>query len=297
MKEDLQQRFLDFEVSPPPSLWNGIATHLNEQHDDLFLREKVLAAELEPPARTWDLIAEVIGIQQSATRQFNLFSRRQIPQAAAVLAGVILIGSFLFFNNKVKKGAMAITESAPSRVSGSTSSSPSAGDPVRRNITAQIAAGIPKSDAIYSALRFKKKNPPSLRRQLEESIVRAYDQLEIPEPAIAAKPIRNESGEIIQDLRLLNKPNNKYLSITGPNGAPTKISAKFAHFLLYLNGDNDTDLMEGVFHKSFLESLTWKARFQHWRNTLSQNAFVPTSTNFMDILELKDLILQQKDID
>ena len=138
----------------------------------------------------------------------------------------------------------------------------------------------------------KKKVPAT--RALSKSVI-TEEPVAVPEVNIPAKPIRDESGEIIQYISLAEGIASRYVSVTGPNGQQTKISSKFANLLLYLNDDNDTDENEGVFTRSFLESLLWKSRFQSWRNAISQTAYIPSSTNFMDILEFRDLILQEKE--
>ncbi|MEO6915888.1 MAG: hypothetical protein ABI151_09785 [Chitinophagaceae bacterium] len=297
MNENLKQRFLDFEMSPPPSVWIGVATYLDEQNENMLFREKVLEAELAPPHGVWNHIFEDISIKKSTLFTVNFQARKQLPRVAAIFAAVILVGSFLLINNKTRKGSIASTESSSANVPGEITPKETSTGVASKTLDPEIAASTPKANNIYSALKFKKKTPPGLTREFDQAVVRDHWEPGLPEPSVAAKPIRNESGEIIQDINLINKANEMYVNVTGPNGAQTRISAKFAKFLLYLNGDNDTDLREGIFHKSFLESLIWKARFQNWRTAISQNAFVPTSTNFMDILQLKDLILQQKDID
>ena len=112
---------------------------------------------------------------------------------------------------------------------------------------------------------------------------------------IAAKPIRNANGEIIQNTQMkINHDDKQYISITGPNGQQTKISSKFLHLLLFINDDSDIDQVDGYFDKNFLESLIWKSRFQEWRNEIINTSFVPSLANFMDILEFKDLITKDK---
>jgi hypothetical protein len=111
---------------------------------------------------------------------------------------------------------------------------------------------------------------------------------------IAAKPIRNAKGEIIQNPRIINNPGSNYISITAPNGEQTKISSKFLHLLMFLNDANDIDQVDGYFDKNFLESLIWKSRFQEWRNEIINTSFGPSSTNFMDIFELKELITEER---
>ncbi|MEJ7914218.1 MAG: hypothetical protein WKF70_13745, partial [Chitinophagaceae bacterium] len=137
----------------------------------------------------------------------------------------------------------------------------------------------------------KKNSFGSGNKSLRKSIVKiASSIISARQISIAAKPIRNERGDIIQDMNLVSIAGNKYITITGPNGQQTKISSKFLNLLLYLNRDSDIQVFEGYFDKNFLESLIWKSRFDDWRKKIIQTSFSPSSTNFMDILEFKDLI-------
>lgn len=89
---------------------------------------------------------------------------------------------------------------------------------------------------------------------------------------------------------------DNYISVTGPNGQQTKISSKFVNVLLYMNNDSNIEQFEGYFSKTFLESLVWKSKFQDWRNKILQTSLIPSADNFMDILELKDLIVKDEKV-
>jgi hypothetical protein len=78
----------------------------------------------------------------------------------------------------------------------------------------------------------------------------------------------------------------------GPNGETTRISAKFANVIRYLNGDTEepTEYLDNVIR----DSDTWKKRFQEWRSKIRESSFIPSTANFMDILSFKDLLEQDK---
>jgi hypothetical protein len=91
------------------------------------------------------------------------------------------------------------------------------------------------------------------------------------------------------NMDLLTTAASNYISVTGPNGEQTRISTKFANYLMYLNkdgGDNEEYIDYLIRNSNF-----WKTRFEQWRNKILQQAsFIPSSTNFFDIIELKELL-------
>lgn len=287
MSEYLKQRFQDFSISPPPSVWEAIAGHLDAAHENSELADRIHSVSVEPPADSWDSIFSQLQAESFRTAsKSKLISGRMLGRAA-VVAGVVLIGSLLFFMQGDRKETYkaAVVASNTDDVSPETM-------PVAAKKRVKTSS-IPRISSLYSALTMKKKAPAT--RALSESVI-TEDPVAVPAVNIPAKPIRDESGEIIQFISLAEGLTDRYVSVTGPNGQQTKISSKFANLLLYLNDDDDTDENEGVFTRSFLESLLWKSRFQSWRNAISQTGYIPSSTNFMDILEFRDLILQEKDI-
>ena len=107
---------------------------------------------------------------------------------------------------------------------------------------------------------------------------------------ISSAPIVDANGVIIRDLDVLTT-NSNYIMVTGPNGQQTRISAKFASVIRYLN--SNTADTEEYLDKVIKESDTWKKRFQEWRSKISQSSFIPSSANFLDIIEFKNLIEEQ----
>jgi hypothetical protein len=106
-------------------------------------------------------------------------------------------------------------------------------------------------------------------------------------PAVSGPLLRDLNGKVILDRNLVASDNN-YIIVTGPNGEQTRISARFFHMLSSMNGDPEPT---EYFDMMIRENTLWKSRFREWRNQLMKQAsFMPSGTNFLDILELKDII-------
>jgi hypothetical protein len=103
--------------------------------------------------------------------------------------------------------------------------------------------------------------------------------------SIAARPILDARGQVIFYPKIVLSDDGQHIDITAPNGQQTRISSKFINVLLYLN-TNEAE----SYDDDSLESEMWQKKFDEWRTTIMQNSFIPSSTNFFDIMELKELV-------
>jgi hypothetical protein len=104
---------------------------------------------------------------------------------------------------------------------------------------------------------------------------------------IPTQPIRDNQGKIIMDEKLISAPDENYVTVTSPNGEQTKISKKFLHALSYMNAGSEDENI-GI---ALQESAMWKWLFREWRQKLlTQPSFIPSTTNFLDIMELKEIL-------
>ena len=86
------------------------------------------------------------------------------------------------------------------------------------------------------------------------------------------------------DESLVTAPDENYIIVTSPNGEQTKISRKFLKMLSVMNTGPYNNLMNA-------ENFQWKLRFEEWRSKLLQQAtYIPTANNFLDIMDLKELL-------
>src|ERR1044072_8329633 len=120
MSENLKQRLFDYSVMPPISAWEAIAAELAEQETHRALREKMYATQIEPPGVVWDNITSLLNAEAStkSVSESSLNSRRPIELAAApslgkfkgiaaILTGVVLLGSVYLLLNKQQKRSEA----------------------------------------------------------------------------------------------------------------------------------------------------------------------------------------------
>ncbi len=299
MSEQWNEKILNYEVIPPPGAWKNITSELTDSNELLPLSRKLYEFEVNPPDGAWNNIAASLEPEKKEVptlivKKVNFGLKKLM---AAAVFGAVVFGSLYLYNNGLKKKQLSETRNTLS--DNKYYETPEASGP-KATDTYQEKRPVPQLAASSSSLlninKEKKRDAPPDNRMLRNAIIKNAGTLGSGLGVmIRAKPIRNEKGYIIQNPELLSRSGDKYINITGPNGQQTRISIKFLHALMYINSDTGIEKFEGFFDKPFIESLVWKSRFEEWRKKIIQTSFIPSSTNFLDILELKDLILKEKD--
>jgi len=286
MSELLKNKIQNHEVLPPPGVWKNIASELMDTNNYLNVSRKMYDFELTPPASAWSNITE--SLKDTATdrgiapvkRMNSLFA------AAAVFVGVILLGSLFFLNNNNlpeknmssildaigKPDLKPINLSASIKVLNHPPIQPSR--PQQFAINTETENRINDYEIHYS-------------RPLRKVAINAS----FTSPAgisVTTKPIYNKNGQIIFYPKIVLSDDGEHIDITAPNGQQTRISSKFMNVLLYMNGNNDPE---------YKDSEAWQKKFEELRNKIMQHSFIPSSTNFLDIIELKDLLTKDGIVD
>lgn len=284
MSGQLKNKMADYEVIPPNSIWESIANKLEEipSATPLPFSEKMNAYEVPPPPAAWqDILAglEKIDAKESAhvKRIFSIHSFKWL--SAAAIFGFLVIGSY-YFLNKSDQGKNNIA----------SNNSIGTIDQEKEIVVRKkhISATLPVRLAMVNHEDNGTKNNNSNEdyknlhwTSLEEAAPIILNEHKI---YITPRPILNAKGELIQDMSVINPNNNKYINITAPNGEQTKISSKLASMLHYFGSTTNNDF-------SFNDNCNaWQQRINEWRQKVIRSGLVPSSTNFLDIVEFTKLI-------
>ncbi|MEO8584062.1 MAG: hypothetical protein ABI415_09715 [Flavitalea sp.] len=298
---------LRHEVVPPPDVWNKISDRLDKEYNfnDASLCSKLENAAVTPPAGIWDNIAielyEQPGINIPAKVIPLIYKRIAI---AAMLAAVVAVSVMYLFtgnpnsagfidktvakNDPVIKYKPVTTDNdqhvlSPASVIGQKPQPRLL--PVQiayaRNIAAASNVHDPGNSADVPITVDVSADAAELSNvQCALQTVSALNHVNVEAPLL-----RDANGHIIMDMKLITDRGNHFITVTGPNGAQTKISSKFLPCLSYLNGD------EQVPGKIDAEGIECSEKFAEWRDKLlSQPEYVPAANNFFDIFELQNLI-------
>ena len=303
MSGPLQNKLQQFEVAPPPDVWDKIARRLDEEYviSDTQLSAKVEAAAIAPPAGVWEKVNEALNanvpVEESPRKVIPLITRIAV---AATIVGVLFLGGLYFLTSN--KPGNSIVEKVTEKATKPLVDTKPRQQKLPDTDSHAIVAASQSSDKIKKDNIRPVPKPRVIDEEAPEDVVDDVpltDYTARPEEAplydlqtvsalqpvsVTAPPLRDKKGNIILDASLISHPDDEYITITGPNGKQTKISSKFLSCLGYINGNlttNDVDT----------RAIQCKTQFEEWRKKiLAQPAFIPTANNFFDIFELKDLL-------
>jgi hypothetical protein len=297
MPGSLQNKLQQFEVAPPPAVWNNIARRLDEEFvtADSRLSEKLDEASVNAPSEIWQKISDELNgetdVEVTPRKVVPLFVR--IAVAAAII-GILFVGGLYFLNSNPPENNVVNT--VPKKTTRPAT------------VTEPLQPKLPDTGS-STVIASNKKQTPKLKKEsyrpvprpriVDEEIPSASEYAVNPEQAplydlqtvsalqpvsVTAPPLRDKKGNIILDASLISNPDDEYITVTGPNGKQTKISSKFLSCLGYINAT-------GTSYDADTRAIQCKTQFEEWRKRLiAQPAFIPTANNFFDIFALKDLL-------
>jgi hypothetical protein len=283
MSEQLKYRMQQHEEAPPAGVWEAIHTRLDDDINYSTVATKMTAFETTPPANAWDgIVSALDGQAGTGNTDVVPFRRRNKVYrlaAAAVIIGIAITGWWMMNRNNGKQ---------PNIIQGNDVAAanilPSGSDDTMSNGKEGGAQpDSPTEGMAFSSARASSRRLASNDRTLKYATAVNYPSYNNEYPIIInSTPVREEASTVVRE-HDIQTMNGDYLIISAPNGDRTKISAKFANVIRYLNDDETSD-----------EGEAWKKRFQEWRRKIMQSAFIPSSGNFLDIADLKELLEEKQ---
>lgn len=301
MSAHLRYKLQALEITPPASAWRNIEARLDAEFDasDIGLATKLYDLEITPPANTFENILGRLTPEEKKPAKVIALPFKRVAVAAAAIA--VIITSVILWNSKNSNNQLSQKQNTvtvntvsgnnekPSTAAVSPENKPSKTLlPVRSSLAQNNTSS--KRNPVRFAYNQKLSNNP-VKSSVSADITSVNADSKTKDISVAAPPIRDENGEIIMDVDLITSPDNNYITVTGPNGEQTKISTKFLPLLSYLNTGASNDYRTGFLIQ---ESSLWKIRFQEWRNKMQQASFFPSGNNFFGIVELKEMIEEQR---
>lgn len=311
LHQNFSKKIFTYEVAPPDSAWNAIAVRLDDDILHQNLSKKISAYEVTPPASAWngitdllynDNTANTVHIPDVKVRNIST-SRNWYKMAAAAVITALLLGGGWYFANQGKqpveiadvkeKNATPPVVTNPEKETNTTVENnqhqplpdvATASVDKRSNVI--VADNNNNNNADKSSKKAIEYNPNQDYVISYAKVTRAPSYLE--QPIVINGPVlRDENGLPYRDIGVLTNE-GKYIVVAGPNGQMTRISAKFANVIQFINSSDDQ--VEENLDRVLRESGMWKKRFQEWRNKIKQAGYLPAPGNFLDILEFKALI-------
>ncbi len=282
--EALRLKMLTHEEIPPVAVFDKILDELNADHTPLVPAyvEKLKIFTDTPPADAWKNIItkldedKIIPLDDNRKKIRALYLKLA---AAAAIITIIIVAILPGKQTPANKDQVAI---APSKTNPAQVSPASvAADTQNNNQPNTNVANTVIKENTNAKNDFNPVNPNGYVKS-----DRANDLAQ--DPAIYNKEkLQNSNGETPMDIALVSPPNS-YISITGADGQSVKVSSKFSNLISYLAGGN-TDTKENI-DVIIEESAKWRKIFSEWRDKMTNSPVAPTFSNFMDIIELSNVV-------
>ncbi|MBO9201352.1 MULTISPECIES: hypothetical protein [Niastella] len=309
------QKMFDLSVTPPAGMWSNIASELDSERktDEILAGKKMNQLSVAPPATVWEKIAAYLSAEQHAAKKegrvIALHSSRKAIIAAAAMV-LLTVGAWYLLDRANTSDRPEVAGKSANPATNKRSTSPGrtrASDmeigerSVDRVTPKPIAALTASTDANMINNRFANRHGARRTAYDYQPIATSYAGTdEMPavnftnanSPDVEAPLIRDAKGQVILDKKLVTSPDNCYINVTSPNGEQTRISSKFLHIISTLNQEAEP---QDYFDFMMQENSLWKVRFSEWKEKfMNQASFVPTANSFTDILELKDLLMENE---
>ncbi len=239
----IQNKMYQYEVAPPPGLWEKIAVDLDEADLEYFYPDRLRQHSVLPPAAAWEKIAGSIHTEEApvvARRFFTPFLR--YAAAAAVVA--FLAWGALQLMNTGKTGSnddMAATTTGPV---------PDTATPSENTINTLIGESTDSEEAIAlteaeirdaAALEASKKTYASLSEPVISKMRNVASFYFTPPPA----PTGGTRGLSSEDYYITEQPitgksnADRYIMLMSPDGNIIRISKKLSDLVCCISGEED----------------------------------------------------------
>jgi hypothetical protein len=299
--DQFKHKMQSFEAAPPPAAWQAIADRLSDDQQFGILSTKMLAYEDLPPPAVWEnieAILEVSGTGSIKKKVFTISTKWYSVAAAAVFAG-LLLGSYFYATQQRANNDVVLRQNNNFNANRPLAlrRRPTV-EPIAKHKNNEVLARVDEgngNDVPISAIQKEiiEAGNDKLNSAEEMAINPTavaplnYPSLDKPAP-IHADLLKDEMGVAYQDISTVAASGN-YMMVAGPNGQMTRISSKFANGIRYLNR-TDNGEVEEYLDKVLKDGAIWRERFKAWRLKINQSGYVPSPDNFLDIIQLKNLI-------
>lgn len=121
------------------------------------------------------------------------------------------------------------------------------------------------------------KSNNDLSSDNKNSSIKTDDKITVPDTNEDDNNLASQTNKNKDDKNLNSgeseSSTKKYITISGPQGQPVKISAKVASLIVSSDDQNPPNPV-------------WSAKVKKWKDIMKANTLSPTTANFLDIVEL-----------
>lgn len=267
MSSAIQNKILNYEVSPPAGVWKKIEDALDESELAHEFPSKLYGAEVLPPVSAWNKIANSLDADhEAAIPEHRKISPLLKYAAAAVLIGFLAWGGVQLLNNKsgnqdvVKQDVLPLEKDSPAPV---TDQNNNATDENIASADNNISSDEARNDA---ALEASKKTFAKLDMPVKSRIK------EIASGFSFASSVAGENipGIIPDDEIGTDNLASRYITLMTSEGNIIRMSKKLTDMACCVSGEEEND--------------ECKDQMKKWREMIICSPSCHSTGNFLDIL-------------
>lgn len=280
MNKNWQNKLYEHEVAPPKGIWDSIAKELDKDDD-----KAVISATETKTVETNTVETKIVS-----------FNFRRLAIAASIIAIAGLSGYWFLQNQTVSENQLAketINKEIPEVIQSNTETTQNqiasadkkevAND--KTIIHEPLSENKTRGEAITGGI---KKTVTSDKNILQPKMLDFNNETPLVKksssnPALKIEKLLTPGGEEVDDMSKLDAP-HEYLSIIGPDGQNVRVSAKFSSIApLFKDSEEYIDVV-------IKEAGKWKQKLKEWKTKMTYNNVTPSPNNFMDIIELSEVL-------
>ena len=269
MSTDLQNKMLNYEVTPPAGIWGKIAFALDESELANKFPGKLYEANVPPPVSVWNNITASLDAEKEITKpQYRRIYPILKYAAAAVIIGFLAWGGILLLNNKSgNTDIVKYDSSVPVKESLSAKTDQITNSPEEKTATTDI-----------TSIEDEARNDAAL-----EASKKTFAKLELPS--------RSRIKEIASGFSFTSSTNNvpridpidetdpsnlssRYITLMTPEGNIIRVSKKLSDMVCCVSGEEVDEACSDQIKK--------------WREKIMCSPNCHTTGSFMDMLLLLD---------
>lgn len=285
MTDPLRNKINNWEATPPPGAWDGLARELAEYKAEKNLAKRLQAIEDSVPQKVWQAIASQLADASGAKSDHPAFRlpvpvRPLYPYLFRYGAAAILIGflAWVLFENPFSKQESVTASIVPaeSKTPEKVQADPIISAPVivdENPAIQEINSAAPLAAGFANNVKYPRREPRHAVIRHRNTAVSPTENRQVylnkpPQSAIKALAVQN--------------PDPRYIRITDQNGIAVKLSAKFAPLYYRLSNQGSAGYSES--NTPALNKLEQRIR---------QTAYAPDPANLFDLLRLREILQQE----
>lgn len=266
MSNSLQHKLNNYEVNPPPAVWDKIATALDETDDTAEYPSKLYNMELAPPSFVWEQISsslneadpKVIPMRKKA----NSFYRYAV---AAAVIGLVAFGITKWVAGNDQPTINDVAKASTTKSAGSVEKKNLTDPSVIRKYAGTEVINSPAETEHTESAQLPQSTRTHSRKIETEGISSALYSSEESTIDVSSNPIYAYEDHVpaIAD---------RYIMLMTPEGKFIRMSKKWGNLVCCVSGEEqDADC---------------KDQLKKWQAKIASSTLAPAPGNFMDILSL-----------